>query len=102
MVIVVNDDVDVFSLTEVIHTLGVRCHPGKGIKIRTDQVVNRLLPYLSADEKAGMKGGVAVFDCTWPEHIKTEDIPLRCTFRQAYPQEVQEKVLRSWAAYGLE
>lgn len=102
MIIVVDDDVDVFSLTEVVHTLGVRCHPAKGIKIRTDQVVNRLLPYLSPDEKVGMKGGVVVFDCTWPEHIKTESIPLRCTFRQAYPKEVQERILSNWVSYGLE
>ncbi|MFH1624641.1 MAG: UbiD family decarboxylase [Pseudomonadota bacterium] len=102
MIIVVDDDVDVFNLTEVMHTLGVRCHPAKGIKIRTDQVVNRLLPYLSPDEKAGMKGGVAVFDCTWPEYIKPDSIPLRCTFRQAYPKEVQERILSNWTTYGLE
>lgn len=98
--IVVDDDVDVYNLTEVFHAVATRCHPGRGITIRRNEVVNRLLPYLTPEEKKFMKGGTVLFDCLWPRDWPKENIPTRGTFKEAFPEDVKNRVLKNWKSYG--
>ncbi len=98
--VVVDEDVDVYNLTEVLHALVVRCHPGKGITINKNEVANRLLPYLSMEEKKYLKGASVLFDCTWPREWQKENIPIRGTFREAYPEDVKQRVLSNWKKFG--
>lgn len=100
MTIVVDEDVDVYNMTEVLHALAMRCHPARGIKISDREVVNRLLPCLTLEEKAALKGATVLFDCTWPRDWPKEAIPPRGTFREAYPEEIKARVLQNWTEYG--
>lgn len=100
--ILVDDDIDVFDLSQVIHALATKCHPGRGIL--SDQVLssNPLSPYLSHEEREKRKGFIAVFDCTWPSDWTMEtDIPPRVSFNEVYPEEIKEKVIRNWKSYGF-
>jgi 4-hydroxy-3-polyprenylbenzoate decarboxylase len=99
--IVVDEDVDVYNITEVLHTLAVRCHPGRGIIIRPREIGFTLLPYLTREEKAWQMGASVIFDCTWPVEWSREDIPPRIMFKDSYPKELQEKIMHKWQQYGF-
>ncbi len=102
-VIVVEDDVDVFNMAEVIHALASKCHPTRQIKLY-DQVVDPspLNPFLSPEERKWQTGARAVFDCTWPvEWPRETAVPPRMSFKEAYPEELKERVIQNWSNYGF-
>jgi phenylphosphate carboxylase alpha subunit len=99
--IVVDEDVDIYNITEVLHAVAVRCHPERGVIIRPREIGFTLLPYLTREEKAGQMGAAIVFDCTWPADWSPQDIPPRVTFKDSFPQELQQKVLSKWQKYGF-
>ncbi len=59
-----------------------------------------LLPFLSPEERTKHLGAYALFDCTWPREWTQDVIPVKASFDNMWPKEVQEKVLRNWRAYG--
>jgi len=102
-VVVVDKDVDVFDMKQVIHALSVKCHPVRGIV--SNEVApgkaNELTPCYSLEERQHKKGGAVVFDCTWPPEWPKETLPIKSSFNDIYPREIQEKVLKNWKDYGL-
>jgi len=101
-IVVVDEDVDVFNLTEVIHALSTKCHPGRGILITTyEGRAQTLTPYYEQEERSRLAGATAAFDATWPPHWKLSETPVKATFEGTYPEEVKQKVLANWEAYGL-
>ena len=101
-VIVVEDDVDVFNMTEVLHALASKCHPIRGIK-QYDEALepSSLNPFSSPEERRWHLGAKVVFDCTWP--LDWEGIvPERVSFNEMYPKDVRERVLKNWKKYGYE
>lgn len=101
-VIVVEEDVDVYNLAEVLHALSTKCHPMKGININKPDFNIPLTPYVSSEERRWGKGATASFDCTWPvEWSRETDIPMRVSFREIYPRDIQDKVLSNWNRWGF-
>ncbi len=99
-IVVVNDDVDPFNLTQWLHALASRCHPYRGI-VRLEHTHNSpLLPSLDRHGRQYAMGAKAYFDCTWPLDWDPVDVPKRVSFSEAYPLEVQQKVLAKWQKYG--
>jgi 4-hydroxy-3-polyprenylbenzoate decarboxylase len=101
ILIVVDEDIDIHNLTEVFHALSIRCHPGRGIIIRNHDMANELLPYLTPEDKAGLRGATVVFDCTWPVDWLPQNIPARVDFRSLYTKELQEQIISKWEEYGF-
>lgn len=96
-IIVVDEDVDVFNQTEVFHAFATRLHPGRGITIESRDMSMKDAPFLSTEERKWSRGASVLFDCTWPsDWSKATDIPPKVSFREAYPKELQEKILREW------
>jgi len=101
-VIVVEDDVDVFNLSEVLHALASKCHPKRGIRLYDEAIdPSALTPFLSPEERKWHMGAKAVFDCTWPVEWEGA-VPGRVSFNEMYPQEIRERVIRNWAHYGFD
>ena len=102
-VIVVDEDVDVFDMGQVLHAFAVKCHPLTGV--HTEKVeagkANMLTPCYSHDEREQMKGGLDIFDCTWPSDWPRESLSIKSSFECIYPREVQEMVLKKWQRYGF-
>jgi len=99
-IIVVDDDVDPFDLRQVLHAFATKCHPHRGIiRLEHSPVIN-ILPFLNRKEQENRSGAKAYFDCTWPRDWDPADVPQRITFTEAYPSEVQERVLAIWRKYG--
>lgn len=102
MVIVVNNDVDVFDIRQVLHALATKCHPVRGIRAFESEMGLPFCPYLKPEERRIMKGARVVFDCTWPlDWPKETAIPPRSSFNEMYPQEIKDKVLANWKKYGF-
>jgi 4-hydroxy-3-polyprenylbenzoate decarboxylase len=99
--IVVNDDVDVTSWEEVLWALTTRLHPQRGIFTTGASWGIRLLPFVSEYERENGLGSQVLFDCTWPKEWPEEQIPKVASFEGVWPEEIRQKVLRNWEAYGF-
>jgi phenylphosphate carboxylase alpha subunit len=102
MLIVVDEDIDIYNLTEVFHALATRCHPGRGIILRNHDMANELLPYLTPQEKEDLRAGSVVFNCTWPVDWLPQDTPVRTAFHSLYSKELQEQIVNKWEKYGFQ
>ena len=102
-IIVVDEDVDVFDMSKVIHAFSVKCHATRGIFLKNSAPGsgNPFSPADSAEEKNKSISAVAVFDCTWPLEWPQKDIPIKAAFDVIYTPELRNKVLANWNAYGL-
>jgi phenylphosphate carboxylase alpha subunit len=98
--IIVNDDIDPTNMNEVIWALTTRCHPERGIFSTGSSWSIPLLPFLSPYEKEHYLGSQVLFDCTWPKDWPKEHIPLKASFEQVWPKDIQDKVLNNWSEYG--
>ncbi len=100
-IIVVDDDIDVFNLSDVVHALATRCHPERGVSIDKRDNPSSLTPYLTSEERRWGQGASILFDCTWPAQWAAHNIPQKISFNEAYPDGVKEKVLNDWEKYGF-
>ena len=98
-IFVVDEDVDVFNLNEVLHAFATKCNPLRGIKA-TEDYITGLVPWLLPQERRLGKGGVVVFDCTWPVDYPRDAKPPKMAF-STYPEELKQKVLDNWTKYGF-
>lgn len=99
-VIVVDDDIDPFNLSQVFHALVTKCHPYRGI-VKLERTIGwPLAPWASRYELEYRLGAKAYFDCTWPRDWEPADIPRKCSFETIYPLEIQQKALAKWRKYG--
>ncbi len=100
-VIVVEDDVDPFDINAVIHAIGTKCHPYRGIT-RIEQAPGQpLQPFLSRHERIHQLSAKAFFDCTWPvDWDPSIAVPPRASFDKIFPKRIQERVLDNMANYG--
>jgi phenylphosphate carboxylase alpha subunit len=100
--IVVDEDVDVFNMSEVLHAFATKCHPGRGILYEWyEGRANSLTPFYNPEERKRLKGVSVVFDSTWPPEWPEDIIPVKASFKTIYSPEVQEKVIKNWEKYGL-
>ena len=100
--IVVDEDVDVFNMSEVLHAFATKCHPGRGIQYEWyEGRANSLTPFYGPEERKRLKGVSVVFDSTWPPEWPKDIIPVKASFKTIYPPEIQEKVIKNWKKYGL-
>jgi 4-hydroxy-3-polyprenylbenzoate decarboxylase len=98
--IVVDEDIDPTDMTQVIWAFTTRCHPQRGIFSTGSSWGIPLLPFLSQHEKLHYLGSQVLFDCTWPKDWPEDAIPIKASFDQVWPEDLQQKVLDHWSAYG--
>ncbi|MFC1980594.1 UbiD family decarboxylase [Chloroflexota bacterium] len=100
-VLVCDEDTDVFSLEEIIHTITEKVHPERGIHVWRQQG-SALAPYGDLKERLDQTAPQLLFDATWPLDWPLEiAVPPKVSFNEIYPKEIQEKVLQKWTKYGL-
>lgn len=98
--IVVDEDIEATNMNEVLWALTTRCHPQRGIFSTGSSWGIPLLPFLSQYEKMHYLGSQVLFDCTWPKDWPEDAIPLKSSFDQVWPEDIQQRVLKNWEAYG--
>jgi 4-hydroxy-3-polyprenylbenzoate decarboxylase len=101
LVVVVDDKTDIYSKDDLIHALSTKCHPVNGIRVEAHGVGTPLNPFATPEERRFGVAPKAVFDCTFPLDWPAGDVPIRVSFDNVYPKEIQEKVLANWTKYGF-
>lgn len=101
MVVVVDDKTDIYSKDEVIHALCTKCHPKRGIRIEEHGVGTPLNPFASPEERLYGRAPKVIFDCIFPPEWPKAMVPIKVSFDNVYPKEIQEKVLANWKNYGF-
>lgn len=99
--VVVDEDIDATNMNEVLWALTTRCHPQRGIFNTGPSWGIALLPFISQYEREKGLGSQILFDCTWPKEWPREEIPRTASFKEVWPKEIQEKVIKNWEAYGF-
>jgi len=99
-IIIVDADVDPHNMTQVLHALISKCHPYKGIVKLEHSTIISYMPWANQHERQYRIGGETYFDCTWPLDWEPSEVPVRVSFNDIYPPEVQQKALAKWLKYG--
>lgn len=103
MVVVVDDKTDIYNWNEVFHALCTRCNPKRGIHIFENTTGTPLYPHATPHERRYSMGSQVLFDCLWPlDWDPVNDVPSLVSFKNVYPQEIQDKVVSNWTAYGYQ
>jgi UbiD family decarboxylase len=99
-ILVVNDDVDPTNLQELVWAFAMRCHPGSGEVYFNKESTSPLVAFLTSAEKHAETSTKVVYNCLPPEDWG-ENLPKRSSFTGSFPQELQQRVLTNWKAYGF-
>ena len=99
-VIVLNDDVDPTDTREVLWAFATRCHHTMGNVVFENIPTAPLIAYLRAGEKMNSASTKAVYNGLPPDEFG-DGLPVRSSFRRAYPKEIVERVLTRWEDYGF-
>jgi len=97
---VIHDDIDPTNLQELVWGFATRCHPGEGEIVLSHTLLSPLIAFSTKHEKFAYDGPKSVYNCLGPEDWE-DKLPERSSFRFAYPNELQEKVLANWKSYGF-
>jgi 4-hydroxy-3-polyprenylbenzoate decarboxylase len=101
-IVIVEPDVDPTNMDEVLHAITTKCHPVDGIyPVPHNPGFPVLLPFLPPKERLIGDAAGVIFDCTWPKDWPPDTIPVKATFENLWPKELQERVLRNWQSYGF-
>ncbi|TFG93349.1 MAG: phenylphosphate carboxylase subunit alpha [Syntrophobacterales bacterium] len=101
LLVVVDDKTDIYSKDELIHALSTKCHPKRGITVTEHGVGTPLNPFAWPEERKYGRAGKVVFDCLFPPEWPASMVPIRVSFDNVYPKEIQEKVISNWNKYGF-
>jgi 4-hydroxy-3-polyprenylbenzoate decarboxylase len=101
LVVVVDDKTDIYNKDEIIHALSTKCHPVRGIRVEEHGVGTPLNPYASPEERMYGRAPKVIFDCLFPPEWPASMLPIKVSFNNVYPKEIQEKVLSKWSKYGF-
>ena len=102
MVMVVDDQTDIYNWDEVYHAFCTRCNPERGIHIFKNTTGTALYPHANPHDRKWSIGSQVLFDCLWPvDWDRINDVPTLVSFRNVYPKAVQDKVLANWVDYGF-
>ena len=101
-IVIVDADVDPTNMDEVLHAITTKCHPVNDIhQVPHNPGFPVLLPFLPPKERLVGDAAGVIFDCTWPKDWPQETIPIKATFENLWPEEVQRRVLENWESYGF-
>ncbi|MFJ8545320.1 UbiD family decarboxylase [Streptomyces sp. NPDC093586] len=99
-VVLVADDIDVTDIDQVVWAMATRYHPGAEY-LYPDTPGIPMVPYLTADEARTGRGGKSVMSCLQPEQLEGGARGAVAGFRHSYPEDMQQRVLENWTAYGF-
>ena len=101
MVLVVDDKTDIYNKDEIIHALCTKCNPKTGIRVTEHGVGTPLNPFASPEDRRYGKASKVTFDCLFPPEWPASEVPIKVSFDNVYPKEIQDKVLSKWNKYGF-
>uniref|UniRef100_UPI003D18FCDF decarboxylase n=1 Tax=synthetic construct TaxID=32630 RepID=UPI003D18FCDF len=99
-IILVGDDIDIFDFRKVIWAYTTRHTPVDDQYYFDDVKAFALAPFVSQSPRIKtLKGGKCVTNCIFPQQYERDVDFVTCNF-DGYPEEIKDKVLQNWSAYG--
>ncbi len=103
MVMVVDDTVDIYNWDEVYHSFCTRMNPVRDIHVFENTTGTALYPHANSHERQWCIGSQVLFDCTFPlDWDPINEVPRLVSFKNIYPEDIQEKIVSNWKNYGFE
>lgn len=101
-ILVVEDDVDITDLAQVVWAFATRSHPDvdRGEFHYPPAVSDQLAVYLSPEESRSFMAGKVIYNCLLADLYPAERRPVKGSFENGWPAEIQERVLKNWHEYG--
>ncbi|MEY9877285.1 UbiD family decarboxylase [Streptacidiphilus sp. MAP12-33] len=103
-ILLLEDDVDITDLKQVVWAFATRSHPDveRGEIHFPPALSMQLAVYLSEEESHTFRAGKVIYNCLLADLYPAGRQPVKGSFENGWPKEVQERVLANWSAYGFE
>lgn len=99
-ILLVEDDVDITDVDQVVWAFSTRAHPAHGeIQFRCEPNA-ALFVYLDEIEKETYRGSKVIHNCLLADRFDKNDRPVKGSFENGWPAEIQKRVLANWRYYG--
>ena len=99
-ILLVEDDIDITDLSEVVWAFATRAHPEHGEVHFPNLPTQQLSVYLSQEEAHSYRSGKVIYNCLLADRFTKEERPVKGSFENGWPPEIQRRVLENWARYG--
>lgn|GEM_PF-42195 len=101
-ILLVEDDVDITDIDEVVWAFATRSHPDidRGEFHYAHKVSDQLAVYLSPEEQHTFMAGKVIFNCLLADLYPEGKRPIKGSFENGWPAEIQQRVLSKWQKYG--
>jgi UbiD family decarboxylase len=99
-ILLVEDDVDITDLSQVVWAFATRSHPERGEYHFPHKLSMQLAVYLSEEESHTFNAGKVIYNCLLADLYPEGRRPVKGSFENGWPAEIQQRVLENWHAYG--
>lgn len=102
-ILLVEDDIDITDLDQVVWAFATRSHPdvNRGEFHFERKLTDPLGIYLSAEEQHSFSAGKVIYNCLLADLYPAGKRPVKGSFENGWPVEIQQRVLEQWTAYGF-
>ena len=101
-ILLVEDDVDITNLSEVVWAFATRSHPDvqRGEIHYPPALSMQLAVYLTEEESHTFRAGKVIYNCLLADLYPEGERPVKGSFENGWPAEIQQRVLDRWHEYG--
>ena len=99
-VMVTEDDIDPSDTRDVVWAFAAKHSPSDGVHHYPDRDMVPLPVFLPAVDRARFKTTKVIYNCLLREDVEAHAMPVRSTFAEDWPAEIQDRVLQRWSEYG--
>jgi UbiD family decarboxylase len=99
-ILLVEDDIDITDVREVVWAFATRAHPEHGEVHFANLPTEQLSVYLSPEEAHSYRSGKVIHNCLLADRFSPQDRPVKGSFENGWPPEIQRRVLDRWSQYG--
>jgi len=99
-ILLVEDDIDITDINQVVWAFSTRAHPSHGEIYFPAEPNAILFVYLDPTERSTYKATKVIHNCLLADRFSKEEMPVKGSFENGWPLDIQQKVLRQWERYG--
>lgn len=101
-IVLVGDDIDIFNFRKLFWAYVTRHTPVDDQYLFEESRAFPLAPFISQGPRLKtLKGGNCVTDCLFPNQYKPEGVTFTTCDFDGYHNDIKQKVLNNWSAYGF-
>ncbi|HVX45785.1 MAG TPA: UbiD family decarboxylase [Mycobacteriales bacterium] len=100
-ILLVEDDIDITDVAETVWAFATRAHPEHGEIHFPDRPTAALSVYLDEREIHSYRAGKVIHNCLLGDRFPEGDRPVKGSFENGWPLEIQQRVVSRWNEYGF-